>query len=180
MRNSISCKADIDQYRQSSPGYASALCPAINVKCYDFGRGLSAETFGCDEEVFNTAIQYAFESAQSHFWEDIPETAQDIFGAVRVYAAGRSSGWLIVRGLYDVESWDAVDLAKWRKFSRQVTQEVEYLCSDIVVQEDIEANNWHKAGAEQYNFFDGPDGPVCIADLKAEAIAAGYGHIIRN
>lgn len=39
---------------------------------------------------------------------------------VQVYAAGRSGGWLVVSGLPDVEAWDAIDLARWRRFERLI------------------------------------------------------------
>jgi hypothetical protein len=61
---------------------------------------------------------------------------------VKVYSKGRSSGWLTVHGLPPVESWDAVDLARWRRFEREVESDVEYRTSAEYTLEAIEANGW--------------------------------------
>ena len=37
---------------------------------------------------------------------------------VRIEQDGRSGGWLVVKGLPDLEDWDAVLLGRWRKFER--------------------------------------------------------------
>lgn len=37
---------------------------------------------------------------------------------VEVWQEGRSGGWAVVHGLPDVETWDAVLLARWRRFER--------------------------------------------------------------
>ena len=39
---------------------------------------------------------------------------------VQVYSEGRSGGWLVVSGLDDVESWDAIALGRWARFQRQI------------------------------------------------------------
>jgi hypothetical protein len=52
-------------------------------------------------------------------WEQLQTEAEHYFGSgVSVYAEGRSGGWAVVDGLPDVESWDAVALAKWRGFEK--------------------------------------------------------------
>ena len=40
------------------------------------------------------------------------------YGRVTVEQEGRSGGWAVVDGLPDVEEWDAILLARWRKFER--------------------------------------------------------------
>jgi hypothetical protein len=51
--------------------------------------------------------------------EMIEQDAKEIFGShVTVEQEGRSGGWVIVVGLDDVDEWDAVALAKWRKFAK--------------------------------------------------------------
>ena len=58
--------------------------------------------------------------------------------------------------------------------------EIAWLCSAEKVFEDIAANEWAKPGAELYNFIDTKDGKTqCIADLKAEAISAGFAPVVR-
>jgi hypothetical protein len=40
------------------------------------------------------------------------------YGRVTMGQEGRSGGWAVVYGLPDIEEWDAVLLARWRKFER--------------------------------------------------------------
>lgn len=42
--------------------------------------------------------------------------------AVKVWSAGRQGGWLVVDGLPGVESWDAIELARWARFAKSVEQ----------------------------------------------------------
>lgn len=52
-------------------------------------------------------------------WGQIKQDAKDIFGpSVTVWSEGRSGGWAVVDGLDDPEEWDAIALAKWRRFER--------------------------------------------------------------
>jgi len=67
-----------------------------------------------DVELFN----YACENG----WNMLQEEAVEIFGKsiygkpITVYSEGRSGGWAIVDGLPEFESWNAVDLMRWRRF----------------------------------------------------------------
>jgi hypothetical protein len=159
-------KADIDTHSERFNG----LKPAVNVKVYSGPRTSQVEDyFKCSEEVASQALQYAFESAQGRFWEDVQDVARDIFGKhVKVYSEGRSGGWLIVQGINtDVESWDAIAVSEWGKLAHWCAREIAYLTSWDYVREDIEANEWAKDGAELYNFRETKDGRThCIADLK--------------
>ena len=38
--------------------------------------------------------------------------------AVTLWQEGRSGGWVVVDGLPDIEEWDAIRLARWRRFER--------------------------------------------------------------
>lgn len=156
--------------------------PALNVKCYDFAHGLDVpKTFGCTEKQAERALEFAWETACEDFWRDLPEYARDILSPrADVFSDGRSGGWLVVKGLPPVESWDAVLCSKWAKFARLARSELRYLASAENVREQIESNEWHKTGAELYNFVDRADGStVCLADLKAEARAAGFSDVVR-
>lgn len=150
-------KADVDLYG----GY-----PSVNVKVYGrFGPSIEeiTERFGCSEETAERALGFAWEASQQSFWEwwreirdaeiDSPEYYFPGHRIV-VYAEGRSGGHLVVHGLPDVESWDAIMLGKWAKFAREVSEDVKYRCSAEVVMEDIEANQWHLDGSELYNYVD--------------------------
>jgi len=156
--------------------------PCLNVKCYHFAPGLTPEAVGAATDAdFERATGYAWDSARELFWESAGNLAAEILGeAATVYSAGRSGGWLAVHGLPPVETWDAVAVARWAKFARAIRAEMEDRAAADAVREEIEANGWAKPGAELYNFTDGPDGKtVCLADLKAQAIAAGFGAVVR-
>lgn len=173
-------KSDVDTH---SGGYGSRQYPAINVKVYHFVSIYKVvDKFGCSEDQAERALQFAFDAAQERFWHDFAqEYAEDVFKeSVKVYSAGRSSGWLIVDKLPDIETWDAIMLGKWRKFEKGVKREIEYYTSPEYVLDNIEANQWYKDGSEQYNFVDLANGKsACIADLKSQAIEAGYGAVVR-
>jgi hypothetical protein len=173
-------KADIET-RSHNRGYPP-FYPTINVKVYSLGLSVDALTtkYGCDDDTAEQALTFAFESQQQQFWEQAEELARDIFGShVKVYSSGRSSGWLIVRNLPDLESWDAVEVGKWSKFARLIAADIKWRTSAETLADDIEANEWCKVGAERYNFVDTSNGPTCIADLKAAAREAGFGPVIR-
>ena len=169
-------KSDIQLRR-----YYRESVPTINVKCYHFGP--SAEVimarFGCDRATAEKASEFAWQSACEQFWREMPETVSEIFPGAKCYSDGRSSGWLVVTGLPEVESWDAVMVGKWAKLVKIVAAEIDYLKSDGYVLGEIEANQWAKPGAELYNFIDDNGKTQCLADLKAAAIAAGYGAVVR-
>lgn len=159
--------------------------PCINVKVYRWGADASdvAERFSCSQDTAEKACGYYFDSACSQFWEQAPEWAAELWPGYRlnVYADGRSGGWLVVDGLPDVESWDAVMVAKWSKLARMCREEIAYQFMREQIFDAIESNQWHKDGAEMYNFLDRKDGTtVCIADLKQQAIEAGFGAIVRR
>lgn len=157
--------------------------PAVNVKIYQWGPGDASVVtrFKCPEKQAEKALEYAFNSAQWHFWKGAEEYATEVFGkGVKVYGAGRSSGWLIVVGLSDVETWDAIQLGKWAKFVGIIREEIKGLGDADVILEDIDANQWYKEGAEEYNFVDTKAGTKCIADLKSEAVVAGFGPVLRE
>ena len=166
--------------------YGQGHIPCINVKLYR-GRDSTpemdvddiAEHFGCDRDTAERAAEYCDESAREQFWEEIPDTAKEIFPGCEVYSDGRSGGWLVVHNLPDVESWNAVTLGKWAKLCRIVRDEIKYLCSREYITEQIAANEWAKPYAERFNFLDRNGQTVCLADLKAQAIAAGFGPVVR-
>ena len=85
------------------------------------------------EEAFGRMIDtYSSLSAEDSF-EMLREDASEVFGisgsrnpydgrweALELWQEGRSGGWLVVNGLPELDSWDAVALSKWRKFERYV------------------------------------------------------------
>lgn len=159
--------------------------PCINVKVYRWGAYSHnvAEHFGCTDSTAEQACQFHFESVQQRFWEEVQEQAAELWPAYspKVWSAGRSGGWLVVDGLPEVESWDAIMVGKWSRLARWCREEIAYQFTREVIFDNIESNQWHKDGAELYNFLDRKDGAVvCIADLKQQAIEAGFGAIVRR
>jgi len=173
-------KQDIEFH---SDGFGRRSNPAVDVKQRGkFGPSVSelCAKFGCDDETAEKALQLAWDSAQEQFWESAKEWADELFPGAEMYSEGRGAGWLTIHGLPDVESWDAIAVSKWARLAKWCRVEIEYLCSPAAVLDAIAANEWAKPGAEQYNFIDTKDGQtLCIADLKAQAKAAGFGPVVR-
>lgn len=85
---------------------------------------------------------WLFQAACEIGWERAQEDAEQIFTdyAVKIESQGRSGGHLVVRGLPDVEEWDAVLVQKWARFARYVRSEVNeipYVMADLWL-----ANTW--------------------------------------
>lgn len=121
--------------------------PAVNVKVYggtpsdEALRGIAEEcgavSAGFTREYLEELdADWLFEAACESGWEALQANAEEIFGAyplyrssyaprVEVRAEGRSGGWCVVHGLPALEDWDAVMLAKWRKFERWARQEAD-------------------------------------------------------
>lgn len=171
-------KSEIKMHRD---GYGP-MHPALKVKVYNFGPSVAAVVarFSCTEKDAEHALELAWDSACAEFWNLITHEAESIFKGGHCYSEGRSSGWLTMHGLADVESWNGAMLAKWNKLARIVRDMIDSLCDHESIMENIAGNEWHKPGAEQYNFVEGKDGESrCIADMKAEAKAAGFGPVVR-
>jgi hypothetical protein len=136
-----------DSVRFHRDGYGPSR-PAVNVKIY---KGLSdgmrafrkanpeiekryTEDWirnNLTESSINQWWQWACESA----FENAESVAHEIFGDVKVYTEGRSSGWVVVEGLKDFDSWSAADLSKWAKFEkacRSFADDVPYQTVDMI------------------------------------------------
>ena len=153
--------------------------PAVNVKVRRFAEGLDCDDLvklhGCSKDQAEKALEWAFNMAQREFWECVQDWAEECLGDhVKAYSEGRSSGWVVVYHLPDFETWDAVQLAKWRRFEAGCLSHVRDLCKREVVLESIEANRWAEDGAEEYNFVHRDNKPpVCMVEVnkaKREAV----------
>ncbi len=101
--------------------------PAVNVKVYrslwdvkfpleDAPEGITREWI---ESLGEDRLDELFWDTCSFEWEMIAQDAAEIFGPhVKVEQDGRSGGWAVVTGLDDIADWDAVALAKWRRFEK--------------------------------------------------------------
>ncbi len=146
--------------------------PALNVKHYgdvEYTAERIAEHFGCDAATAERAAGWCYESAREQFWEQALDSLNYAFcggkeydgrykpsglqdGPYKIWAEGRSGGWLVAEGLPDVSTWDAATLQKWRRFARTIQQEMEYLASWDYGREMIEANEWApKSGTVEAN-----------------------------
>ena len=160
-------KSEVEQYYDRGISY-----PSINVKARNFGQGL---------ELSEQAYEYAFEMACQEFWEGAEELANEIFGKVKVYSAGRSGGHLIVDDLPSIEEWDAPMLSKWAKFQRGIMENLKAFTDADYIRDMVKSNRWDEDGAEKFNFQEKNDGSsVCIVDLKRDAIKAGFGAVVRK
>jgi len=57
-------------------------------------------------------------------WEQIEQDLEEVYPGQRlsVERHGRCGGWAVVRGLDSVEEWDAIAVARWRRFERYAKQ----------------------------------------------------------
>ena len=144
----------------------------VNVKAYHWPH----------LDVSDKASGFAWDAACETFWRDVQEVARELWPGydVTVYSEGRMGGWAVVSGLPDVDEWNGHLVAKWGKFSRICGLMIKDLTDPAYLLEEIEANRWNEPGAEQYNFLERADGAtVCISEMKAQAIEAGFGPVVR-
>lgn len=152
-------KSDVTtSYHRGSQGL-----PMVNVKVHrglldltydetcqlalEFPDVLSTNPYA-DLERAAEGAEWVFDAACESGWENLRNDAADLFGdGVEVYAEGRSGGWAVVRGLPDVESWDAIALGRWARFVKWAEAGVQYvpyemawlLCANVLQPEHDEA-----------------------------------------
>ena len=123
--------------------------PAVNVK--DRSRYMLPqimERFRCCSDTAEKAHRYAWEMHQESFWERAQESADHHLGSgLKVYSEGRQGGWLVVHGLPEVESWDAIRVSAWSRFAKEMRAEVDYQTSFEAIADSITANDWAPADA---------------------------------
>lgn len=112
--------------------------------------------------MFNRAWEWACESA----WELAQDEASGDCGIeffpgynVKIHGAGRQGGWLVAEGLPPVRDWDAVMLARWRRYAKVISDIVDDVPYQWVWQ--LHAN-WWEPEAERRD---------AIAAAKAEQAA---------
>jgi hypothetical protein len=71
-------------------------------------------------------ISLWYDGAIEDAWRDLQDRVTAIWPGRKVYSTGRSGGYAYIDGFTaeHVETWDAIQLAKWRKFDRE--------CADLV------------------------------------------------
>lgn len=120
-----------DDVSTHATGYHGSQLPAVNVKVYTQIEGAFADFAKnerpdarltldwIEEHVGDDGLDSIFWHACESEFEYLADYAPEILGdGVSVSQEGRSGGWAVVDGLPEIEDWDAVRLAKWRKFER--------------------------------------------------------------
>jgi hypothetical protein len=93
------------------------------------------------DDEWNSLFEFACESG----WENLRSDAEEIFGAgVTVDQEGRSGGWAVVRGLPDVETWDAIMVSRWARFARWARANADAIPEVMVSLAYINNWEWHK------------------------------------
>lgn len=170
-------------------GRAGDQFPALNVKHYgpvEYTAERVAEHFGCDKATAERAVGFVYGSAVEIFWEQHAldalnfamlgdKGASEVKPAglgespFKVWAEGRSGGWLVVEGLPDVAAWPGATFQKWRKFARLIRDEMTYLASWDYGREMLEENEWApKTGTVEANRANAkatPDKRLALAAL---------------
>lgn len=155
-----------DNVETHAQGYYGPHLPAVNVKVHgDYRRvslpldlGRVSDDGGATWQDVTTAPGFSHEWIEAHISEELAysywemacqsgyeqagEIAAEIWPGADVHSEGRSGGWLVVDNGpdSDLTTWDAVALAKWRKFERA--------CGEIVADipraflESVYMNEW--------------------------------------
>lgn len=91
---------------------------------------------------------FYFQSACESAWEWLTEEAKEIFGRdVKVWSEGRSGGWAVVDGINDdVDSWDAIAVARWGRFVKAARAAADDVPYQIVM--SLYLNEWESEQAE--------------------------------
>ena len=146
--------------------------PAVNVKVYGSIRDLKVwDAFRRDEgpdDGFTLEWieeNVSDEQVESTFWHCCEfefeylegwATGSDEGGdplfpddSVSLEIDGRSGGWIVVHGLPDIEEWDAVRLARWRKFERIARDIADGIPVQMLSSLYINEYEWAKDEAEE-------------------------------
>lgn len=145
----LKTKGDIEFH---SDGFRASK-PAVNVKVYDSldngFRKWSQDNDGnphftldwIEEHCTDEYLDQLFWSMCEHRWDDLWDEAREIWGwdkrgdkyRVHVYSEGRSGGWAVVDGINnDVDSWDAIEFSKWRRFAKFARATADYVMVDVI------------------------------------------------
>jgi hypothetical protein len=137
--------------------------PAVNVKVYRTFRDAwpEYERAERDDERFtlewieenlsdDELDAYFWSACESEFeylegWATGSDGAEDSLfpdDRVRLWTEGRSGGWIVVDGLPDIEEWDAVRLARWRKFERIARSVADGIPLQMLGSIEINAFGW--------------------------------------
>jgi len=146
-----------DDIEYHSKGFGSTI-PAVNVKVYDslangFRKFVKYESpfdpefteEWIEENISEETLNREWEFACEQGWEELQELACDIYGdqkiedrsgrhyRYRVYSTGRSGGWAYIDGInHDVDSWDAIEFSKWKRFAERARIIADHVMFSVV------------------------------------------------
>lgn len=154
-------KSDVQFHRE----WYDESRPAVNVKCYksmwchplplDFGRfsddgGKTWQASRSDprfthewirEHLSDSDLDATYEFVIESLREQARDLAAEVFGkSVKLFFEGRSGGWAVPHGLPPFASWDAIDVARWARFERQIkliADDVPYALLDSIYYNDF-------------------------------------------
>ncbi len=142
--------------------------PAVNVKVYrsledswkDFERdegpdeGFTIEWIRehCSEELLDASFWNVCESEFEYLegWATGSDRGEDALfpdDNITLEQDGRSGGWIVVKGLPDLEDWNAVNLARWRRFERIARDIADGIMVNVL--SSLYINEWEWAKDEQ-------------------------------
>lgn len=121
--------------------------PTVNVKVHGWWRDTPIDPADLDIDEYD-ADEYTHDWIEAHvtgdqldgwFWSAVEserdylsDWADEIFARpCKLEFHGRSGGWAYLTHLPDIDDWDAVMLAKWRKFERAATSIADGIWSQV-------------------------------------------------
>jgi hypothetical protein len=134
-----------DDVQTHSDGFRDSL-PAVNVKVYD-SLADGYKKFRADDPDADAGFTLDWieenvseEALDALFWHTCEWETEYVEGFVAeilgphatLERQGRSGGWLAIRGLDDLDEWDAVQLAKWRKFEKWTRDVADGIMASLV------------------------------------------------
>jgi len=154
MNNFMKTKEDVEFH---SDGFRPSK-PAVNVKVYDsLDNGFRKWKLDYPDHDPRFTVEWIEEHVSDDHasdifwwtcqmrWEDLEAEAQEIWGShmindhrgrhqsTKVYSEGRSGGWAVVDGIdHDVDSWDAIEFNKWKRFAKFARATADYVMVDVV------------------------------------------------
>jgi hypothetical protein len=83
------------------------------------------------ENYSQAEIDFAYEGCKEAFWDTYAPAVAEKYGYGKVFAEGRSDGWLVV----DIEPFtkeekSPEDEKAWEEFSREILAEMKFCCNE--------------------------------------------------
>src|SRR3984957_11786357 len=116
-------------------------------------------------EYSQQALSVAYEDCKESFWNHFAPEVAEKFGYGKVFAEGRSGGWLVVENEPNGNEIEFTPkefkglINKWENFHREILAEVDYCCNDRLIEVLAEMSEsekaYYAAVAEEPSIFGG-------------------------